>query len=119
MPKKRKDFILTKEKGKQKLFQESTILDWYVYLNDFLSLKIGKVKSMLSQFANISKASAYDSYTSSAYIKRLIRFKISLATKKIDLIHLVETDDDEIVKGTLLLDVLIKLAPVFIELIEK
>ena len=56
MPKKRKDFILTKEKGKQKLFQESAILDWYVYLNDFLSLKIGKVKSMLSQFANISKA---------------------------------------------------------------
>ena len=39
--------------------------------------------------------------------------------EKIDFIDLVETDDNEIVKGTSLLVVLIKLAPVFIELIEK
>ena len=90
----------TKEKGKRKLFQENAILDWYVYLIDFFRLKIGKVKSMLSQFANISKYYACDSYKSSAYIKRLIRFNISLGTKKIDFIDLVETDDDEIVKGT-------------------
>lgn len=50
---------------------------------------------------------------------RLIRFNISLGTKKIDYIDLVETDDDEIVKGTSLLVVLIKLAPVLIELVEK
>ena len=44
---------------------------------------------------------------------------ISLVTKKIDFIDLVETDDDEIVKGTSLLVVLTKPAPVFIELLEK
>ena len=44
---------------------------------------------------------------------------ISLGTKKIDFIDLVETDDNEIVKGTSLLVVLLKLAPVFIELMEK
>ena len=50
---------------------------------------------------------------------RLIRFNISLGTKKIDYIDLAETDDDEIVKGTSLLVVLTKLAPVLIELVEK
>ena len=50
---------------------------------------------------------------------RLIRFNISLGTKKIDYFDLVETDDDEIVKGTSLLVVLTKLAPVLIELAEK
>ena len=50
---------------------------------------------------------------------RLIRFNISLDRKKIDYIDLVETDDDEIVKGTSLLVVLTKLAPVLIELAEK
>ena len=44
---------------------------------------------------------------------------ISLVTKKIDFIDLVETDDGEIVKGTSLLVVLKKPAPVFIELLEK
>ena len=110
----------TKEKGKRKLFQEKAILDWYVYLIDFFRLKIGKVKSMLSQFASISKTYACDSYrSSSAYIKRLIRFNISLGTKNIEFIDFVETDDDEFVKGTSLLVVLIKLAPVFKELTEK
>ena len=50
---------------------------------------------------------------------RLIRFNISFGTKKIDYIDLAETDDDEIVKGTSLLVVLTKLAPVLIELVEK
>ena len=50
---------------------------------------------------------------------RLIRFNISLGTKKIDYIDLAETDDDEIVKGSSLLVVLTKLAPVLIELVEK
>ena len=50
---------------------------------------------------------------------RLIRFNISLDTKKIDYIDLAETDDDEIVKGSSLLVVLTKLAPVLIELVEK
>ena len=50
---------------------------------------------------------------------RLIRFKISSCTKKIDYIDLAETDDDEIVKGTSLLVILTKLAPVLIELVEK
>ena len=44
---------------------------------------------------------------------------ISLVTKKIDFIDLVETDDGETVKGTSLLVVLTKPAPVFIELLEK
>ena len=50
---------------------------------------------------------------------RLIRFNISLGTKKIDYIDLAETDDDEIVKAASLLVVLTKLAPVLIELVEK
>ena len=94
-------------------------MDWYVYLTDFFRLSIGKFKNMLSQFASIEKTSACDSYSCSAYIKRLIRFNISLGAKKIGFIDLVETYDGEIVKGTSFLVVLIKLAPVFIELIEK
>ena len=74
---------------------------------------------MLSQFAGIRKTEACDSYRSSAYINRLIRFNISLGTKKIDFTDLVETDDDEIVKGTSLLVVLINLAQMLIELLEK
>ena len=50
---------------------------------------------------------------------RLIRFNISLGTKKIDYIDLAETDDDEIVKATSLLVVLTKLAPVLTELVDK
>ena len=45
----------TEEKGKGKLFQENTILDWYVYLIDFFRPRMEKVKNMLSQFVTISK----------------------------------------------------------------
>ena len=38
-----------------------------------------------------AKTTACDSYRSSAYTKRLIRFKISLGGKKVDLIGVEET----------------------------
>ena len=44
-----------KQNGKRKLFQKNAILDCYVYLTDFFTLKIGKVKNMPSQFASINK----------------------------------------------------------------
>ena len=95
------------------MFQENAILDWYVYLTDFFRLRMEKVKDMLS--AKLQPAI----FMEVILYMRLIRFNISLGTKKIDYIDLAETDDDEIVKAASLLVVLTKLAPVLLELVEK
>ena len=95
------------------MFQENAILDWYVYLTDIFRLRMEKVKDMLS--AKLQPAI----FMEVILYMRLIRFNISLGTKKIDYIDLAETDDDEIVKAASLLVVLTKLAPVLLELVEK